>query len=79
MFWVLALEDVIEKPAELKCAKIEREWKRRKHKMEKVSRWSWRANESSPKGVQLREYTLKEFWDIFVDDGPFWGRYVVQA
>ena len=35
MFWELASEDVIRKPAELQCVKIEREWKRRKHKMEK--------------------------------------------
>ena len=35
MFWELASEDVIKKPAELQGVKIEREWKRRKHKMEK--------------------------------------------
>ena len=38
MFWRLAPEDAIGKPAELQCVKIEGEWKRRKHKMEKASR-----------------------------------------
>ena len=36
MFWELAPEDVIGKCAELRCANVEREWKRRKHKMEKA-------------------------------------------
>ena len=29
------------------------------------------ANKDTPRAVQLREYTLKEFWEIFVDDRPF--------
>ena len=57
MFWELAPEDVIGKPAELQCLKIEREWKRRKHKMEKASRGPWTENENSPGTTQLREYT----------------------
>ena len=45
--------------------------------MEKASRRSWTANENSPRAVQLREYTLKEFQEIFVvqeifvDNRPF--------
>ena len=70
MFWELAPEDVIGKPAELQCAEIEREWKRRKHKMEKASRGPWTENEGSPRALQLREYTLRECWEIFVDDRP---------
>ena len=45
MFWKLAPEDVIGKPADLSCADVEREWKRRKNKVEKVSRGSWPENE----------------------------------
>ena len=71
MFWELAPEDVIGKPAELQCAKIERGWKRTKHKMEKVSKRAWTENIYSPGSMQLREYTLREFWEIFVDDRPF--------
>ena len=71
MFWELAPEDVVGKICVLKCAKIERLWKSRKSKMEKASRWSWTENEISPRAMQVREYTLKEFWDIFVDDRPF--------
>ena len=71
MLWELAPEDVIGKPAKLNCAKIEREWKRRKNKMKQVSRWSWTANESSPRALQLTEDTLKGFWKIFVDHRPF--------
>ena len=47
-----------------KCAKIERDWKRRKNKMEKASSWCWTANENSPGAVHLRGQ---------------WGRRVVQA
>ena len=79
MFWEIAPEDVFGKPVELQCPKILRAWKRRKHKVEKVSRWSWTANESSPRAEQLREYTLKEFWKIFVDGSTFWSRSVVHA
>ena len=39
--------------------------------MAKASRWSWTENENSPRTMQLREYTLREFWEIFVDDRPF--------
>ena len=31
MFWELAPEDVIGALVELNCAKVEREWRRRKH------------------------------------------------
>ena len=40
MFWELAPEDVIAKPADLSCAGIEHGWKRRKYKMEKAARRS---------------------------------------
>ena len=46
-------------------------WKRRKHKMEKASRVPWIEYEHNHRAMQLREYTLKEFWEIFVDDRPF--------
>ena len=39
--------------------------------MEKASRRSGTANEITPRAAQLREYTLKEFLEIFVDDRPF--------
>ena len=26
---------------------------------------------NNPRAMQLREYTLREFWEIFVDDRPF--------
>ena len=39
--------------------------------MEKASRRSWTEVENSLRTMQLREYTLKEFWEIFVDDRPF--------
>ena len=43
-----------------------------KHKIEKASRRSWaEGDECSSRAMQLREYTLKEFWEIFVDDRPF--------
>ena len=71
MFWELAPEDVNGKPTDLSCANVEREWKRRKHKTEKASRSSWTENENSPRAMQLREYTLREFWEVFVDDRQF--------
>ena len=39
--------------------------------MEKASRRPWIQDEHSPREMQLREYTLKEFREIFVDDRPF--------
>ena len=71
MFWKLAPEDVIAKPAGLSCANVQRVWSRRKHIMEKALRRSWTENERSTRTMQLREYALKEFWEIFVDDRPF--------
>ena len=61
MSWELAPKDTIRKPAELRCANVEREWKRRKHKMEKASRRSWTENENSTRTMNLREYALREF------------------
>ena len=71
MFWELAPGDVIGKPVQLQCPQIEREWKRRKHKIEKASRRTWVEYEQSPSTMHLREYTLKEILEIFVDDRPF--------
>ena len=79
MFWEFALEDVICMFADLSCAEIEHEWKRRKHKMEKASRRSWTENENSPRTMQLREYTLKEFWEIFVETRPFGADTILQT
>ena len=39
--------------------------------MENASRRSWTENENNTRTMHLREYTLREFWEIFVDDGPF--------
>ena len=39
--------------------------------MEKASRRPWIQDEHSPRAMQLKEYTLKEFREIFVDDRPF--------
>ena len=52
MFWELVPEDVVETLAELSGADFEREWRRRKHKMEKASRRRWTEVENSPKTVQ---------------------------
>ena len=58
MFLELVPEDVSGKLAELSCANVERGCRRRKHK-------------NGPKTMQLREYALREFLEIFVDDRPF--------
>ena len=39
--------------------------------MEKASSGPWPEYEHNPRAMQLREYTLKEFWEMFVDDRPF--------
>ena len=54
MFWELAPEDVIGKPADPSRANVEREWKRRKNKMEKASSGSWPKNENTSRAVQQR-------------------------
>ena len=58
MFWELAPEDVIGKPADLSCVMVER--KHRKNKMERASRRSWTEKENTPRTMQLREYTLRD-------------------
>ena len=70
MFWELAPGDVIGKPVNTQCPKVMNAWKMRKCKMQKPSRSYWIQYEHSPRAMQLREYTLKEFWEIFVDDRP---------
>ena len=67
MFWELAPGDVIGKPVNTQCPKVINAWKRRKYKMEKASRRPWIQD----RAMQLREYTQKEFREIFVDDRPF--------
>ena len=69
MFWELARGDVFGKLVKSQCPKVMNAWKRRKHKMEKASRGPWIEYEHSPRAMQLREYTLKEFWEM--DDRPF--------
>ena len=64
-------EDVIGKSAELSYANVQREWRCRKHKMEKNSRKSWTEFESSPRTMQLREDVRRTFWEIFVDGRTF--------
>ena len=70
MFCELAPGDVIGKPVKSQCPEVMNAWKRRKHKMEKASRDPWSKYEHNPRAM-LREHTLKEFWEIFVDDRPF--------
>ena len=38
--------------------------------MDKVSREPWIEYEHNPRAMKLREHTLNEFWEIFVDDRP---------
>ena len=71
MFWELVPEDVIEISAEPNSTDFVREWRGRKNKLERASRKLWTEFEYSPRMVQLREYALMEFWEIFVDDRPF--------
>ena len=71
MFWVLAAGGAIGKPVKSQCPKVMNAWKRRQHKMEKALRRPWIDYEHNPSAMQLRGYTLKEFWEIFVDDRPF--------
>ena len=40
-------------------------------KSKKAPRRPWIQCEHNPRAMQLREYTMKEFWEIFVDDRPF--------
>ena len=70
MFWELAPGEVFVKDVDLRCPETERI----KLKMEKASRWTWETQECNLRTNQLRESTLKEFWDIFVDDSPYGKR-----
>ena len=60
MFWELVPEDVIGSLAELSSADFQREWRRRKDKMEKASRRPWTEFEKSPRTVQFRENAPRE-------------------
>ena len=42
-------------------------------KMEKASREPWIEFEHNPRAMQLREYTVKEFGEVFVNERPFWS------
>ena len=68
MFRKLVPEDVTGKPAEFDSADIGREWRGKKDKMERATRGRWTEFECSLRTLQLREYALREFWEIFVDD-----------
>ena len=39
--------------------------------MEKASKGPWTKFEHNSRAMQLREFALKEFWEIFVDNRPF--------
>ena len=67
MFWELAPGTVIGKPVNTQCPKVMNAWNRRKYNVEKASRRPWIQYEHSAKAMQLRECTLKEFWEIFAD------------
>ena len=69
MFWELAPEDVFGKPAEPNCAKIERGVETQEKQDGKGPSRGLGLNMNT--AMQLRGNTLKEFWEIFVDDGPF--------
>ena len=71
MFWELAPWNVIGKPVNTQCPKVMKAWRRKKYKMEKASRRPWIQHEHSPRALQLRKFSLKELWEIFVDDRPF--------
>ena len=69
MFWDLAPGPVIGKPVKSQCPKVLNA--RTKKKMEKASREPWIEFEHNPRAMQLREYTLKEFGEVFVNERPF--------
>ena len=71
MFWELLPEDVIGKLVDLSCAKVERELKPENTIWKRPQEGLGRKIENSTRMMHLREYTLSEFWDIFVDDRPF--------
>ena len=71
MFWELAQGNVIGKPVNTHCPKVTNVWKQRKYKMEQALRRALDSSVHSPRAMQLRECTLKEFGEIFVDDRPF--------
>ena len=70
MFWKPVPEDVIGKFAEFTSADFVFMWKVKKDKMEVATEGTWTEREWSPRTLQLREYLLREFWAIFVDDRP---------
>ena len=53
MFWELVLGDAPGEPVKSQCPKVMIAWKRRKHKIEKASRWPWIEYEHSPRAMQL--------------------------
>ena len=70
MFWKLVPEDVIGKPAEFINTGRGFIWRDKKDKMEVATGRTWTDREGDPRTLQLREYLLREFWAIFVDDRP---------
>ena len=71
MFWKLVLEDVIETLAEFTNADFGLMWRVKKDKMEVAKGVTWTESACGPRTLQLREYLLREFGTIFVDDRPF--------
>ena len=65
MFWERVPEDVLEKLA------LEHEWRGKKRKTEKATGRQWKEFDFSARSVHLREYALRKFWEIVVDDKPF--------
>ena len=58
-------------PVERYSTNYERVWRSTRNIMERASRRPRTEFEYSPRTMQLREYALREFWEIFVDDRPF--------
>ena len=73
MFCKLVPEDVIGKLAEFTNADCGFIWRVKKDKMEVATGGTWTERERGPRTLQLREYVLREFWAIFVDDRPLYS------
>ena len=71
MFWDFVPENVIGTLAELNSADFVREWRGKKDNMERATGGPWTEFECSPRTLQSREYALRGFWAIFVDERPF--------
>ena len=72
MFWDIAPENVLEAPVEHLSADCGRHWRIKKDRMESATGATWADVGRSPRQLQSREYEFREFWDILVDDRPFY-------